>query len=297
MATAANPCMLRPPAANTGHGLPAGGLARYVCPWKRTGTGTEWSKSRRQHRRFPLPAGFLTINFFKIMGSFRKGIQGGFSGKVGNVVGAHWRGIDYMRSLPRVSKGRVVTEDQLVHRVRFACAVNFAKPISFVFNAGYGKLAKQNLSGYNLAVRQIFKQAIVGEYPDFEVDPALVRISEGDLVRPRNPMVEVLSGQLLRFTWADHTRRGIKADHSDRAIVVVYNPAKAEYQYDTQGAERLDEELLLELPDYFAGDEVHVYLGMVSKTGGNACNSLYLGTVTVDGGEASAPEPEEEDEP
>jgi len=97
MATAANPCMLRPPAANTGHGLPAGGLARYVCPWKRTGTGTEWSKSRRQHRRFPLPAGFLTINFFKIMGSFRKGIQGGFSGKVGNVVGAHWRGIDYMR--------------------------------------------------------------------------------------------------------------------------------------------------------------------------------------------------------
>jgi len=196
-------------------------------------------------------------------------------------VGAHWRGIDYMRSLPRVNKGRPVTEEQLMHRVRFAAAVVFAKPISYVFNVGYGKLAKQKLTGYNLAVRQIYKEAIIGEHPDVSVDPALVRISEGDLVRPRNPAVEALPGQVLRLSWVDHTRPGIKADHSDRVIAVAYNPAKAEYQYDTATAERLDEELLLELPDYFAGDEVHVYLGMVGKTGGNACNSLYLGTVTV----------------
>src|SRR3546814_20920324 len=74
-----------------------------------------------------------------IMGSFNRGIHGGFSGKVGNVVGAHWRGIDYMRSLPRVSKGRPVTEEQLMHRVRFAAAVAFAKPISHVFNAEIGR--------------------------------------------------------------------------------------------------------------------------------------------------------------
>jgi len=227
------------------------------------------------------------------MGSIRRGIQGGFSGKVGNVVGAHWRGIDYMRSLPRVSKGRPVTEEQLMHRVRFAAAVAFAKPISYVFNVGYGKLAKQKLTGYNLGVRQIFKEAIVGEHPDVSVDPTLVRVSAGDLVRPRNPTAEALPGQLLRLAWVDHTRDGIKADHSDRAIAVVYNATKAEYVYDTATAKRLDEELLLELPDYFAGDEVHVYLGMVSKTGGIACNSLYLGTVTVSG----TPEPEPEPEP
>ncbi|MGV3761744.1 DUF6266 family protein [Parapedobacter sp.] len=226
------------------------------------------------------------------MGSFRKGIQGGFSGKVGNVVGAHWRGIDYMRSLPRVSKGRPVTEEQLMHRVRFAAAVAFAKPISYVFNVGYGKLAKQKLSGYNLAVRQIYKEAIAGEYPDISVDPALVRISEGDLVRPRNPLVEALPGQVLRVAWIDNTRPRTKSDHSDQAIAVAYNPAKAEYHYDIGSATRLDEELMLELPDYFEGDEVHVYFGMVSKTGGIACNSLYLGTVAVTGGTAPDPEPE-----
>src|SRR5690606_18007786 len=223
------------------------------------------------------------------MGSIRRGIQGGFSGKVGNVVGAHWRGIDYMRALPRISKGRPVTEEQLIHRVRFAAAVTFAKPISYVFNVGYGKLAKQKLTGYNLGVRQIFKEAIVGEHPDVSVDPALVRISAGDLVRPRNPTVEALPDQTVRLTWVDHTRDGIKADHSDRVIAVVYNAAKAEYVYDTASAKRLDQELLLELPDYFAGDEVQVYLGMVSKTGGIACDSLYLGTVEV---VAAEPDPE-----
>ncbi|MFC3199714.1 DUF6266 family protein [Parapedobacter deserti] len=222
------------------------------------------------------------------MGRFNRGIHGGFSGKVGNVVGAHWRGIDYMRSLPRVNKGRPVTEEQLIHRVRFAAAVAFAKPISYVFNVGYGKLAKQKLTGYNLAVRQIYNEAIIGEHPDVSVDPALVRISAGDLVRPLNPAAEALPGQVLRVSWRDSTQERRNMDHSDLAIVVAYSPVKAEYQYDIGSAKRLDEELLLELPNYFAGDEVHVYLGMVSKTGGIACNSLYLGTVAVATGE---PEP------
>ena len=32
------------------------------------------------------------------MGTITKGILGGFSGKVGSVVGGSWKGIDYMRS-------------------------------------------------------------------------------------------------------------------------------------------------------------------------------------------------------
>src|SRR5690606_253348 len=176
------------------------------------------------------------------MGSIRRGIQGGFSGKVGNVVGAHWRGIDYMRALPRISKGRPVTEEQLRHRLRFAAAVVFAKPISYVFNVGYGRLAKQKLTGYNLAVRQIYKEAIVGEHPDISVDPALVRISAGDLVRPRNPSVEPQAGQVLRLAWVDHTRDGIKADHSDRAIAV----RSEEHTSELQSRENLVCRLLLE---------------------------------------------------
>jgi hypothetical protein len=32
------------------------------------------------------------------MATFEKGILGGFSGKVGTVIGGNWKGIDFMRS-------------------------------------------------------------------------------------------------------------------------------------------------------------------------------------------------------
>ena len=32
------------------------------------------------------------------MGKISQGILGGFSGKVGTVIGGNWKGIDYMRS-------------------------------------------------------------------------------------------------------------------------------------------------------------------------------------------------------
>lgn len=38
------------------------------------------------------------------MGTIKKGILGGFSGKVGTVVGSSWKGIAYMRSLPQNMK-------------------------------------------------------------------------------------------------------------------------------------------------------------------------------------------------
>ncbi len=38
------------------------------------------------------------------MGSYSKGANGTFSGKVGSVVGTSWRSIDYLRSLPKKSK-------------------------------------------------------------------------------------------------------------------------------------------------------------------------------------------------
>jgi hypothetical protein len=42
------------------------------------------------------------------MGIIKQGILGGFSGKVGNVVGGTWKGIDYMRVLPKATVGGVV---------------------------------------------------------------------------------------------------------------------------------------------------------------------------------------------
>jgi hypothetical protein len=52
------------------------------------------------------------------MGTYNKGILGAFSGKVGPVVGASWRGKEVMRSLPKKS-GRAATSTQLLQRLKY----------------------------------------------------------------------------------------------------------------------------------------------------------------------------------
>lgn len=53
------------------------------------------------------------------MGVISQGILGGVSGKVGNVVGASWKGIDYLRIKPsNVANPR--TEGQVSQRTKFA---------------------------------------------------------------------------------------------------------------------------------------------------------------------------------
>lgn len=56
------------------------------------------------------------------MATFEKGILGGFSGKVGSVVGARWRGINIMRRLP--ARGNYTpSPEQLAQRQKFTVVI------------------------------------------------------------------------------------------------------------------------------------------------------------------------------
>ena len=70
------------------------------------------------------------------MGTYRKGILGSFSGKVGTVVGSSWKGVDYMRSIPRLSS-KAPTDLQMIQRAKLGLAVGFLQPISALVNVGY----------------------------------------------------------------------------------------------------------------------------------------------------------------
>ena len=49
------------------------------------------------------------------MGKIKRGILGGVSGKVGSVVGASWKGVDYLRGLP-ASYTDAKSEPQIAQR-------------------------------------------------------------------------------------------------------------------------------------------------------------------------------------
>lgn len=70
------------------------------------------------------------------MGTYNKGILGAFSGKVGPVVGANWKGMD-MRSFPKKTR-RAPTENQLLQRLKFTAATRFLTPINSVVGRYFG---------------------------------------------------------------------------------------------------------------------------------------------------------------
>ncbi|RXF70549.1 DUF6266 family protein [Arcticibacter tournemirensis] len=214
------------------------------------------------------------------MGNFLKGVLGGFSGKIGNVIGSSWKGIDYMRSLPRKVLNNA-TQEQLIQRLKFACAVNFVKPMSALVSVGFKSLAKQKITGYNVAVQKVLMNALLGDFPDYSVDYTKVQISEGTLPPALDTKAQSTTPATVEFKWKNNADPGNNAHGDDTAIVLVFNPSKKRYLFNFQGAKREEEAYDFVVPENFSNDEVHAYMGFITRDRRLASNSEYLGKVVV----------------
>lgn len=211
------------------------------------------------------------------MGKISQGVLGGFSGKVGNVVGGTWKGIDYMRIKPaNVSNPR--TAGQVDQRSKFSTTLKFLQSMTDFLRVGF-KLYANKMTQFNAAMSYNLNNAITGSYPNFTIDYANALVSRGGLTGAFNAAVSS-SGGLVEFTWDDNTGSG-NAQATDKALLVVYNPAKDESIYDSAGAVRSATSQNLGMPASYVGDDVEVFIGFLSEDGKEVANSVYIGSVTV----------------
>lgn len=212
------------------------------------------------------------------MAKFDKGILGGFSGKVGNVVGVRWRGQDIMRSLP--SRGNYVPSNaQLEQREKFGLVMRFLSPIQGFLSNYFGK-RQGDKSPFNLAVSYHLREAVelVGEA--YQMDYLKVLISKGDLRGMDSPQVQALANQELTLSWEDNSGQG-NASGTDQCLVVIYAPDAQFFQTFEQIAQRQDAGVTLNLPPYFAGFEVYIWASFVTDNQQEAATSSYLGNLTI----------------
>jgi hypothetical protein len=211
------------------------------------------------------------------MGKISQGVLGGFSGKVGNVVGGTWKGIDYMRIKPaNVSNPR--TAGQVDQRSKFSTTLKFLQSMTDFLRVGF-KLYANKMTQFNAAMSYNLNNAITGSYPNFTIDYANALVSRGGLTGAFNAAVSS-SGGLVEFTWDDNTGSG-NAQATDKALLVVYNPAKDESIYDSAGAVRSATSQNLGMPASYVGDDVEAFIGFLSEDGKEVANSVYIGSVTV----------------
>lgn len=215
------------------------------------------------------------------MGKISNGILGGFSGKVGTVIGGKWKNINYMRSKAASVTNRK-TEGQMNQRTKFATTLKYLQPMTEVIRVGYKNYAS-SMTEFNSAMSYVLNNGLTGTYPDFSIDYANALISRGVLAGAQGATVTADAVNSIAFSWTDNSSDGA-AYATDKAMVVAYlksdgdSPAEAAFVVD--GATRSEGSQALTLPDNFSGKSLEAFISFVSVDG-KVSNSNYLGTVTA----------------
>ncbi|HYI78895.1 MAG TPA: DUF6266 family protein [Chryseolinea sp.] len=212
------------------------------------------------------------------MGTFQKGILGGFSGKVGTVVGANWRGKDILRSLPKRSN-RIPTASQIEQRLKFALIAHFLRPITIIVSAFFGQRSEYK-SRRNLAVSYHMTEAVTGTSPDFLVDYQKVIITKGDLLGLQDAVVTPQAGALLDFAWTDNSGQGL-ALADDQLIIAVYNESRDLFEYRLGVATRDALTYTMSLPTTWIGETVQCWSSFSNSAGKKAANSIFMGAIVL----------------
>ncbi|WP_417559196.1 DUF6266 family protein, partial [Mesoflavibacter zeaxanthinifaciens] len=184
------------------------------------------------------------------MGTFKKGILGGFRGKVGSVVGARWRGKYVMRSVPEVDENRTPTEEQRKVRERFSLVARFLNPMKPIVGKYFGK-KQGDKSPFNLATSYHITEAVLEVGEDFIMDYPKVLISKGDLSGLQSPTLTATVANVLQLDYTDNTGQGFaKAD--DQLLVVLFVADLGEYQLFTPAGTREETTINLPLSQYWS---------------------------------------------
>lgn len=212
------------------------------------------------------------------MGKINQGILGGFTGKVGNVVGGNWKGIDYMRVKPS-SVANPKTAGQMDQRSKFSTVLYFLQPMKDHIKIGFKDYAVKKTE-FNSAMSYNLNNAVIGEYPNVAIDYSKALVSRGNLAPAQGYTVgSDLIGQ-LQLTWANNSEE-LKGNATDKAFVLVYNENKAEAISYKLNEVRSDEGATIELPSTFQGESVEVFISFLSEDEKEISNSKYVGTVVI----------------
>lgn len=212
------------------------------------------------------------------MGIINQGILGGFSGKVGPIVGCHWKSKYYIRAhAAKVSNPR--TKKQQEQRGKFATAFSFLKLIKPFIRIGFKEFAEKK-SAFNAAMSYMLKRAVVGDGNEITIDFNRVLISTGSLMPVFESKATVSDNKMI-FNWKDNSGMG-NAEGTDIAMVLVYNKDKEEAVYDTEVGFRRNESSQLALPVNWQDDELVAYLSFRSIDGSNVANSVRVSISIVE---------------
>jgi hypothetical protein len=210
------------------------------------------------------------------MGSIIFGSLGPVKGKVGNIIVSSWKGKPYVKSVPGERKSPP-TIKELNNRKKWAMAQAWLKPIKEFVRQGFNGYTP-TVEGFLAAKSYLLKNAFEGEAPDFIIDPALVKVSSGELPLPKNIGVSQITAGTIQFTW---NIDNIEYDNRyDQVMLLAYDVENRFPVFNITGQFRSTGVDTLQLTVVEPG-VYHLYIAFVAADRKSQSDSVYLGTISV----------------
>jgi len=218
------------------------------------------------------------------MAVITEGVNGGFTGKAGTVVGYYRMGKWVIRALPRLStKNKRGTKDQNANRSKFTKMQHFLSPMIDFIRVGFNMEARsKQMTAHNAAKSYNMLHAFT---PEAEIDFSKVLLSSGSLPGALNPTVEK-DDMGLHFSWTNNSGEDL-AESRDQVMLLAYddmlmdsnNKKKADAYYLLSGARRNTEMETLEIAFPSKGNTLHTYIAFISDDRQRVSMSTYVGEI------------------
>jgi hypothetical protein len=208
------------------------------------------------------------------MGILISGPNGPIIGKVGAIHGSSRNGIHYVKG-PYKKRTKKVSQKELLNREKFALAQAWLAPLLDFVRAGFRGYSQRS-QGFIAAKSWLLKNALLTEGDNLRIDPALMKVSSGDLLNPTNIAVSPTETGDLKFTW-DASTGG--PDLSDQIMMLAYNIESGSAYYNTTGQFRSVGEDTLGLSSTLGN--FHVYAAFNASDRSRQSDSVYLGVVKI----------------
>lgn len=206
------------------------------------------------------------------MASFKDSFFSKLSGKIGPVTTYVLNGKQVVRvnTIPHDPK----TPKQLAHRMKFALVNKALSPLNSAIKLGH----RGDTGAYRSLIGKAFKEAIIGEYPDFALDYTKIKIAEGKLQLPPEIMIEPdfeNSTLLLKWDGQVSVSKDLAKDN-DQINIVVYNVKENIVNSFSGVAKRSDGYVSITIHNARAPEDMHVWVYFSSFSLQMNSDSVYV---------------------
>lgn len=199
------------------------------------------------------------------MGTIKQGILGGFSGKVGTVIGSSWKGISYMKGRAQSTKNPK-TAAQTMQRTYFKqLAALIAQLSDEQIHALFPRSVK-GMTPRNILMKQLDACAVIDEDVK-SVDLSLLEgIGNGDKINSPMLSTEVLEmgdsdGRTIGFVIEQEDLSAIEKPAEANFIIVAYNVTKGAIGVFNTPYTGTDSNIDVEAKGWAdAGDQIRFYI-------------------------------------